>query len=55
MTSYIYNNLVQMKCSGFSRCFTDGSKTQEGASAAVYMEEENISLSWRLKNKHSLL
>ena len=55
MANCIYNNLVQVKYSGFSRCFTDGSKTQEGVSAAVYMEEENISLSWRLKNKHSII
>ena len=55
MASCIYNNLVQVKYSGVSRCFSDGSKTQEGVSAAVYMEEENISLSWRLKNKHSII
>ena len=44
-----------MKYSGFLRCFTDGSKSKEGVSAAPYMEEEYITLSWRLKDKHSII
>ena len=46
LSGCIYNNLVQMKYSGFSKCFTDSSKFQEGVSAAVYMEEQNICLIW---------
>ena len=40
MACCIYNNLVQVNYSGFSICFTDWSKTQEGVSAAVYMEKK---------------
>ena len=51
----IIYNLIQVKYSGFSRCFTDDSKSQEGVSAAVYIKEENISLSWRLKDAHFII
>ena len=47
--------IIQEKYLCFSKYFTDGSKSDTGVGAAAFIEEENISLHWRLDTNHSIV
>ena len=54
-TKNIFYDLVNTKYLNYTKCFTDGSKTDEAVGAAVYVEDFNFTLTWRLSNGHSVI
>ena len=51
----VFNETIFNKYPDFCTCFTDGSKNDVAVGAAVFIENINLTFSWRIDCKHSIL
>ena len=51
----IFQNMLYVTYKDFTKCYTDGSKMRNAVGSAVFVEEDNLVLSWRIDSNHSVL
>ena len=55
VVSGMFHDMTQRNYHDFCKCFTDGSKSTEAVGAAMYVEDVNMTMSWRINADHSVL